>query len=1133
MLKKLLYLFVGLTFGFTTINAQTSNYTYSQSVGTYTPITGGTLLGNATSDDQRFVDPATPLGGTVLTGPGFPIGFNFTYNGIVFDRLAVNNNGWLSLGQSSLTPSVDITSSSSYTPLASIAANTPALLRNRIAGFARDLVATATSELRIETTGTAPNRVCIVQWKDYIRFSATGSGLGDNLNFQIRLTETSNTVQTVYGSFTFGATVSANTHVGLSGLDSSDHNNRTSTTDWNATTTSAASNVGVSVGSTVTIPANGRTFTWAPPVVVACTGTPTPGNTLSTVTNACVGVNFTLSLQNASTATGLTYQWQSASALAGPWTTIGGSTPTLARTQTDTTYYRCNVTCGGNTGTSTPVKVGMNNFINCYCTAGATTADELISNVTFGSINNSSTATAGYENFSAISTQLARTSITPIRVTVAPAYTTDQVIVFIDFNQNGSFADAGETVFSSANGGPFTGNITVPATAVLGNTKMRVRLHDTGGAPSNATSCGLSQYGQVEDYGITIITCAPGVITTQPVNSSTSCGGSATFTMGATGTGITYLWQERTSATAAWTNVTNGANYGGATTGTLTVSNVPISNNGYQYRCVLNGICTVIDFSSVATLTVNALVAAVTPSAATICTGSIQALNITTGAQLTSSFASGPLSLAIPETNAGINNSIPVSLPAGAFISEIKVKINAPHTYASDLFIVLKSPNGKILNLSNLVSGTNQSGANFVNTIFSSSAGLPAISTGVRPGYTGTFKPDAVLAGAFGLDAGPSGYLPNTTLFTDLFSSPNGNWTIAMYDAGPPDVGTLTSWSLDISYSFPFAGVWSPTTGLYTDAAATIPYTGTALSTVYAKPTATTNYSVVITTALCTSTATVIPVTVNTPITTLSAPVATSICTNGNTSFTVAAAAGNPVTYQWQEKTTPNGAWVNIANAGVYTGATTSKLNLTSVPVTYDGYRYRTIATVASCGSKTSDTAILSVKPLPVIAINVAPYKNILPGLTTTVSATPSAGAFTWYKDGSIVSGANTGSYVVNVDRLGTYTATATDAAGCTSLISNSVTISDSISDKVYIYPNPNKGIFQVRYYSLKGNTNLPRGLVVYDAKGMEVLRQSYSIGRPYQSMDVNIERHGKGVYWVELVDVNGNRLKMNRIVVQ
>ncbi|WP_143090436.1 GEVED domain-containing protein [Flavobacterium akiainvivens] len=88
-----------------------------------------------------------------------------------------------------------------------------------------------------------------------------------------------------------------------------------------------------------------------------CTGTPAPGNTLSSVSSVCAGSNFTLSLQNATTGSGVSYQWQSSSNQT-TWANISGATAsTLTTTQNASTYYRCNVTCSGNTGASNPVQV--------------------------------------------------------------------------------------------------------------------------------------------------------------------------------------------------------------------------------------------------------------------------------------------------------------------------------------------------------------------------------------------------------------------------------------------------------------------------------------------------------------------------------------------------------------------------------------------------------------------------------------------------------------------------------------------------------------------------------------------------------------------------------------------------------
>jgi len=131
-------------------------------------------------------------------------------------------------------------------------------------------------------------------------------------------------------------------------------------------------------------------------------------------------------------------------------------------------------------------------------------------------------------------------------------------------------------------------------------------------------------------------------------------------------------------------------------------------------------------------------------------------------------------------------------------------------------------------------------------------------------------------------------------------------------------------------------------------------------------------------------------------------------------------------------------------------------------------------------------------------------------------------------KGGVAVPGATASSYLVTVDGLGDYTLRVTDVNGCTNL-SNQVSITDSVTGRVFIYPNPNSGQFQVRYWSIINNTNLPRGINVYDARGKRILTQNYSISAPYARMDVDLRNHGTGVYWIEVVDVVGNRLAMGR----
>ena len=243
---------------------QVSDYHWSYVSGTYTEITGGTSLGNYSTNDQYFLDPANPAGAYVSTGPGFPIGFDFAYAGYVFDRVGINANGWITLGQSALTPSVIITTTSGTTPLFSTADFTPPQLVSRIAGFAGDLQAQTNATLRIQTVGTAPNREFVTQWKNYKIANTTGNG--DIFCFQIRLQETTNKILMVYGTIAKNAN-STTIQVGLRGQPP------TPATNWKDLAGSnwispcaGTTNMAKLTLTNVYYPPSGTTYIWTPPV---------------------------------------------------------------------------------------------------------------------------------------------------------------------------------------------------------------------------------------------------------------------------------------------------------------------------------------------------------------------------------------------------------------------------------------------------------------------------------------------------------------------------------------------------------------------------------------------------------------------------------------------------------------------------------------------------------------------------------------------------------------------------------------------------------------------------------------------------------------------------------------------------
>jgi Zn-dependent metalloprotease len=153
----------------------------------------------------------------------------------------------------------------------------------------------------------------------------------------------------------------------------------------------------------------------------------------------------------------------------------------------------------GSGGTTTPPTT------TAYCTSqGGSQAYEYIDYVKLGSIARTSGADGGYYDGTALSTSVAAGSSQTISFSVgfASSAYTEYWKIFIDYNQDGDFADSGETIVSgsSSSAGTLSSTFTVPTTAKTGSTRLRVVLSDN----SATTSCGSYSYGETEDYTLTI-----------------------------------------------------------------------------------------------------------------------------------------------------------------------------------------------------------------------------------------------------------------------------------------------------------------------------------------------------------------------------------------------------------------------------------------------------------------------------------------------------------------------------------------------------------------------------------------------------------------------------------------------------
>lgn len=228
--------------------------------------------------------------------------------------------------------------------------------------------------------------------------------------------------------------------------------------------------------------------------------------------------------------------------------TVTGTTYSVTGLTASTAYsfsVKAKDAAGNVSASSNVVNVTTSTASISYCaSSGTSTADEKISKVVLGTINNSSVGTVGYENFTSLATNTTRG--TAYTITITPIWTStvysEGYAVWIDYNKNGLFTDAGELVWSKAASTttPVSGSFTIPATATLGTTRMRVSMKYN----AIPTSCEAIPYGQVEDYTVNIVagtadTTAPSAPTSLTASGTTATATNLSWTASTDNVGVT------------------------------------------------------------------------------------------------------------------------------------------------------------------------------------------------------------------------------------------------------------------------------------------------------------------------------------------------------------------------------------------------------------------------------------------------------------------------------------------------------------------------------------------------------------------------------------------------------------------
>ncbi len=201
-------------------------YNFSAGTGTtLDPMTGATTVIGSGVDDTPTAAPAN-------------IGFDFNFNGVTYTQYSVSPDGWILLGGA--------TAVSQFTNAVASTTNIP-----KIYPLWDDLATGTDGNVQVLVTGTAPNRIFIVQWFVTIPRNTAGPA---NATYQAWLYETTNVIEYRYGAFASPTSASVGLTAGATNFHSASFATNTSSTT-------------VANNTIATAPAAGTIYTYAPPAI--------------------------------------------------------------------------------------------------------------------------------------------------------------------------------------------------------------------------------------------------------------------------------------------------------------------------------------------------------------------------------------------------------------------------------------------------------------------------------------------------------------------------------------------------------------------------------------------------------------------------------------------------------------------------------------------------------------------------------------------------------------------------------------------------------------------------------------------------------------------------------------------------
>ncbi|MCD6064206.1 MAG: hypothetical protein K0R82_2117, partial [Flavipsychrobacter sp.] len=413
-----------------------ASYPFTASQKTFNYLSGGTPVSFSSSNwDDWYVS-------------NIPIGFTFTFAGTAYTTVTAVTNGVMSFGNNTTGYSWYYGAPQSY-----LQNNGPCVMACWHDGSGDATGSGAASPVSYLTTGTAPNRVFTLEFKNW--GSYPWSSYPGWITYQYILYE-GGPIEIMYqqesGSTTFGSTGSGGA-IGIAKDQS----------DWQTLNNTSANPTSSSTLYTASVsgkPASGQSYLWGQ---VPCTGTPT--TSISGPDSVCPNKPFGLGLAGLSIYSGFSFQWQTSTngTSWANWTGTVSTSGNITDVISAPKWYRVTVTClaSGQSYTTAPKQVNIAPFYYCYCEGSKATSGAgldignvsvltapanqvLLNNGNANPFLNNANATQAYTDFrktlpavpmyhdSSYYLQATQTS------SIA-SFAAGTAAIFIDYNRNGKF----------------------------------------------------------------------------------------------------------------------------------------------------------------------------------------------------------------------------------------------------------------------------------------------------------------------------------------------------------------------------------------------------------------------------------------------------------------------------------------------------------------------------------------------------------------------------------------------------------------------------------------------------------------------------------------------------------------------